>query len=129
LLVHAFSGKSITEGGYNPAKGKDYDGKQLEVKGNMINVEKTKKENASKKDSDYGYVPTSWQLIEVHSGEVIKSGIADYDVCEDGTIIATNGRRIFEIKDGSAKKVCNAQCCMHVNAIHRSKKNNNLFDF
>lgn len=130
IFVTATTGKGLTEGGANPARGRDYDSKKIEVAGNLIDVEKQTKKNASKKDSDFGFIPKSWQLIEVESGKVIKNGIGDFDIAEDGTIIATNGRRIFAIKDGKCKKVCNADFCVKVNCKHGTdKKTNSLFGF
>lgn len=129
LFINAFSGKSVTEGGNNPAKGRDYDSKKIVIAGNLVDIEKQTKKNASKKDKDYGFVPASWQLVEVESGNVIKSGVADYDIAKDGTIIATNGRRIFEIKDGKCKKVANTEACIRVNCKHTAKKSSSLFVF
>lgn len=129
IFVTAFSGKSLTSGGNNPAKGRDYDSRKIAIAGNLVDVEKETKRNASKKDSDYGIVPKSWQLIEVGTGKVIKSGVADYDIDGDGTIIITNGRRIFAVKDGECKKICNADCCVRVNCRHDSAKKSSLFDF
>jgi hypothetical protein len=65
----------------------------------------------------------------VESGQVIKSGVADYDIDSDGTIIATNGRRIFEIKDGKSSKLCDVEKCFSVNCKHEINHNSNLFDF
>ena len=130
IFVMATTGKGLTEGGPNPARGKDYDSKKIEVAGNLIDVDKQIKKNASKKDSDFGFIPKSWQLIEVESGKVIKSGVGDYDIAEDGTIIATNGRRIFEIKDGKCRKVCNAEFCVKVGCKHgTAKQSDSLFGF
>lgn len=129
MFVKAFSGKSITSDGDNPAKGRDYDSRKVEIYGNLIDVEKEKKRNASKKDSDYGYVPESWQLVEVESGKVIKSGVADYDIAEDGTFIVTNGRRIFSVKDGECKKLANAEFCVRVNCRHSVNSSSDLFGF
>ena len=77
-------------------------------------MKKRAKKNASKRDTDYGLVPSSWQLIEVESGKVIKSGIADFDIADDGAIYATNGRRIFEIRQNSCKKICDASACFAI---------------
>lgn len=118
IFVTATTGKGLTEGGPNPARGKDYDSKYITVAGNLIDVNKQLKKNASKKDTDYGFIPKSWQLVELDSGKVIKSGIGDFDIAEDGTVIATNGKRIFAIKDGKCKKVCNAEFCVKVNCRH-----------
>lgn len=118
IFVTATTGKGLTEGGSNPARGKDYDSRKIEIAGNLIDVDKQLKKNASKRDSDFGFIPKSWELIEVDSGKVIKSGIGDFDIAEDGTIIATNGKSIFEIRDGKCKKVCNAEYCIKVNCRH-----------
>ena len=130
IFVTATTGKGLTEGGTNPARGKDYDSRKVEIAGNLIDVDKQLKKNASKKDSDFGFIPRSWELVEIDSGKVIKSGIGDFDIDKDGTIIATNGKRIFEIKDGKCKKVCNAEYCVKVNCRHSSdKKHDPLFEF
>lgn len=129
VFVRAFTGKSLASGGSNPAKGREYDSRKEYIKGNLINADKEMKRNAKKNKSDYGFIPLSWQLIEVESGKVIKSGIADYDIAPDGTIIATNGRRIFSIKDDKTTKLCNADCCLCVAVEHSSDKKTDLFDF
>ncbi|MBD5632143.1 MAG: hypothetical protein HDP34_02795 [Clostridia bacterium] len=128
VFVRAFTGKSLASGGNNPTKARDYDSRKEYVKGNLINVEKELKKN-KKRGEDYGFIPLSWQLIEVESGEVIKSGIADYDILSDGTIIATNGRRVFAIKDKTCTKLCNTDCCLKVSCRHESVKKTDLFDF
>ncbi|MGN0818618.1 MAG: TolB family protein [Candidatus Coproplasma sp.] len=128
MFVKAFSGKSITSDGDNPTKGRDIDSRKVEIYGNLIDVEKEKKKNAGKKDNDFGYVPNSWQLVEVESGKVIKSGVADYDIAEDGTFVITNGRRIFTVKDGECKKVANAEFCLRVNCRHAVNSSSDFFD-
>lgn len=130
VFVHAFTGKSMTSGGDNPARGKEVDGRKIIISGNLIDVDKEAKKNASKKDTDYGLVPSSWQLIEVESGKVIKNGVADFDIADDGTIYATNGRRIFEISGNSCKKVCNTSACFALSCRKTSEKGlDNIFDF
>lgn len=129
VFVRAFTGKSLASGGSNPAKGREYDSRKEYVKGNLINVEKEMKRNAKKSKGDYGFIPLSWQLVEVGSGNVIKSGIADYDISPDGTVIATNGKRIFAIKDGKCKKLADADCCLRVACKHMSEKKTELFEF
>lgn len=130
IFVTATTGKGLTEGGANPAKGRDYDSRKIEIAGNLIDVEKQTRKNASKRDTDFGFIPKSWQLVEVESGKVIKSGIGDYDIAEDGTIIATNGKRIFAIKDGKSQKLCNTEFCIKVNCKHGTdKRSDSLFGF
>lgn len=128
IFIHAFTGKSITSGGANPAKGRKYNSKKTYVAGNLINVDKELKKNASKKDSDYGFIPLSWQLIEVDSGTVIKSGVCDYDVADDGSVLVTNGKRIIEIKDGKSKKLFNCDYCLKVAYVKKPQENKSIFD-
>lgn len=129
VFVRAFTGKSLASGGSNPAKGREYDSREIYIKGNLINAEKERKKNAKKDKGDYGFIPASWQLIALESGKVIKNGIADYDILSDGTIIATNGRRIFALNDGKCKKIADAEKCFCVSAKHESQKKAELFDF
>ncbi len=129
VFVRAFTGKSLAFGGSNPAKGRDYDSREIYIKGNLINAEKEIKRNVKKSKGDYGFIPLSWQLVEVESGKVIKSGIADFDILSDGTVIATNGRRVFGIKDGKCTKLADAEKCLCVSAKHESAKKNELFGF
>lgn len=125
-FVRAFTGKSLASGGSNPAKGRDYDSRKEFVKGNLINVEKELKKN--KKRGEVGFIPLSWKLVEVYSGEVIKSGIADFDILSDGTIIATNGKRVFAIKDKKCEKLCDADNCLTVACKHETEKGSELFE-
>lgn len=85
-------------------------------------MDKQTKRNASKNDPDFGFVPISWKLVEVESGTVIKSGVCDFDIAEDGTFIAANGMLVLAIKDGKRKKVCNAETCLHVSCRHTNVK-------
>lgn len=126
-FVTLFTGKSLASGGSNPAKGREYDSRKEFIKGNLINAEKEMKRNAKKNKSDYGFIPLSWQLVEVDGGRVIKSGIADYDILSDGTIIATNGKRIFAIKDGKCEKILNTERCLCVAAEHSCSGQPDLF--
>lgn len=128
VFVRAFTGKSLASGGSNPAKGREYDSRKEFVKGNLINVEKEMKKNARKNKSDYGFIPLSWQLVEVESGTVIKSGVADFDVLSDGTFITTNGKRLFAVKDGKSRKLCDVENCLNVACLHKSEKKTDLFE-
>ncbi len=127
VFVTAFTGKSLASGGSNPAKGRKYDSREEFVKGNLINVDKQLKTNARKDKDGYGFIPLSWQIIEAESGKVIKSGIADYDITDDGTFIATNGKRIFAVKDGKSVKLCDTERCLTVSCRHASGKSSDLF--
>ncbi len=126
VFVRAFTGKSLASGGDNPAKGRDYDSRKEYIKGNLINVEKEEKRNR-KKSGEYGFIPLTWQIIEAESGEVIKSGVADYDILPDGTFISTDGKHVYATKDGKSKKLCDAELCLKVAACHSSEHGAELF--
>ncbi len=117
VFVTAFTGKSLASGGDNPAKGRKYDSRKEFIKGNFINCEKEMKKNARGDKADYGFIPLDWKLVEVGSGKVIASGVADFDILDDGTFIVTNGRRIFAVKDGKKTKLCNADRCLNVACV------------
>lgn len=127
VFVMAFTGKSLASGGNNPTKARDIDSRKEFIKGNLIDVEKQIKKNA-KKGGDYGYIPLDWQIIEVESGKVIKSGVADYDILSDGTVIATDGKHIYAIKDGKSTKLCDTEKCVKLSAEHKSSQKNSLFE-
>lgn len=119
LFVKLFSGKNLVSGGGNGStRTGDRDNRLDVVRGNLVNAEKESKKNARSDKHDYGFIPRSWQVVDLKSGKAIISGVADYDVLSDGTVIATNGRRIFAVKDGKIKKLCDAQSCLFVAAEH-----------
>ena len=120
VFVTAFTGKSLASGGENPAKGRDYDSRKEFVKGNLINCEKEIKKNARADKNDYGFIPRDWKLVEVESGKVLASGVADFDILPDGTVIYTNGRRVFAVKDGKKTKLCNAERCLNLACVRGS---------
>lgn len=129
LFVNVFAGKSLTSGGSNPAKGRDYDSRKIAMHGNLIDVEKEAKKNAKSKDSDYGIVPKDWKIINLTTGEELASGAAAFDISDDGTIYYTNGRRIFSIKEGKRKKLANISLCLSISCPHSFKKTDDLFNF
>lgn len=126
VFVRAFTGKSLASGGNNPTKGRKFDSREEYVKGNLINVEKQLKKN-KKRGDDYGFIPLSWQVVEVESGEVITSGAADFDITADGTFIVTNGKHVFAVKDKKRKKLCDTDCCLKVSCRHFSKGGDTIF--
>ncbi len=129
VFIHAFTGKSVTSGGNNPAKGREYDSRKLYVRGNLINVEREAKKSKGKRHKDYGWVPLSWQLVEVDGDRILASGVADFDIAADGTIIFTDGKRIYSLKDGKKSKLCDAEMCLNLAFRHSAEKKDDLFSF
>lgn len=115
-FVTVFTGKSMTSGGSNPARGREVDSRKLYVDGNLIEAEKELKRNKRFKDKEYGFIPVNWKLVKIGNGkaEPIKSGICDFALCADGGIYCTNGKHIFYIKDGKSTKVASADLCLSV---------------
>ena len=128
-FVVAFTGKSLTSGGSNPARGRESDSRKLFVDGNLIEAEKELKRNRKKKDAEYGFIPMSWKLVKLENGKesVIKSGVCDFALCRDGGLYCTNGRHIFYCKDGVSKKVVDTESCLCVATASASSDPSELF--
>ena len=116
FFVIAFTGKSLTSGGDNPAKGRSQSSRKTYVDGNLIEAEKELKRNKKTKDKEYGFIPLSWKLVKRtgEKEEVLKSGICDFALSSDGGVFCTNGRHIFYLKDGSSKKIADTESCLCV---------------
>ena len=130
-FVIAFTGKSLTSDGANPAKGRESDSRKLFVDGNFIEYEKELKRNRKNKDKEYGFIPLSWKLVKISDGkaEPIKNGICDFALCKDGGIYCTNGRRIFYIKDGKCKKIAETEKCLCLSTESDLSASQDLFGF
>lgn len=115
-FVIFFTGKSLTSDGDNPAKGRKEDSRKLYVDGNLIEAEKELKRNRRFKDKEYGFIPLSWKLVRIKDGsaESLESGVCDFALCKDGGIYYTNGKHIYYLKDGAAKKIADTDMCLCV---------------
>ncbi len=130
-FVVLFTGKSLTSGGDNPAKGRDADSRKLYVDGNRIEAEKEYKRNLKFKDKDCGFIPMSWKLVKIKDGkkEEIKAGVCDFALCKDEGLYYTNGKHIFYWKDGERKKIADADSCLCVATENAaSADSSDLFD-
>lgn len=128
LFVSAFTGKSLTSGGANPAKGRDTDGRQLFIKGNLVKVDEELKRNARRKDGEGGFIPYTWTLKNLTDNKVIAHGVADYDIDENGTIIYTNGKHIYAIENGVKRKLCQTDSCLTLSFYHNDLVKNDAID-
>ncbi len=128
IFIANFTGKSAVTGGNNPTRKREIDGKKIFIDGNQINLEKELKINSRKKDKDFGFIPLSRKLVRLSDGSEIFSGVADYDIDENGNIIVTNGRHIFAVKDGVKTKLADCEFCVNISFAHSCVKNCNLFD-
>ncbi len=122
MFVFAFTGKSMTSNGANPAKGRDTDSKKLFVDGNLIEAEKEYKRNRKFKDREYGFIPASWKLIKLGSqdkeDEIIESGVCDFAIAGDGAVYFTDGAHVYRKFEGKTKKIANTECCLSLSLTH-----------
>lgn len=120
-FVSTFGNTSLTTaaaGGDNPAKGRKTDSRRLFIDGRRVEIEKEYRKNQKTKDKDCGFIPLSWKLVRVSQGgeETVKAGICDFALLKDGGLVCTNGRHVFRIKDGTCKKIADAEMCLSVGA-------------
>lgn len=117
-FVLLFTGKTFTEKNQNPTKGRERNSQQILIDGNKIEADKEFKRNQRNKDKLAGFIPYSWQLIKLTDGgdEIIKKGIAAFDVCPDGALVCTNGKHVFRIADGKTEKIASGTAILKVAA-------------
>lgn len=118
-FVTVFTGKSMTAGGENPAKGREQDSRKLYVDGNLIHAEKELKRNKRFKDKEYGFIPRSWKLVkfgEDGKNQTLRAGVCDFALCDDGGIYCTDGKHVLYLNEGGIKRVATADMCLCVAA-------------
>ncbi len=117
-----FGGESLSSDGKgfnNPLKAKQKDEKELLIAGNIINAEKIEKENSRKGDKNAGIIPHSWQLVKrFPSGdeEIIRKGVLDYEVCDNGNIVISDGKHIIMMSPNGEEKLI-GKCRLAQNVI------------
>ena len=116
-----FSGKPLlSEGkksnGRSLAKNYKKDEQRLFVMNNLIKVDRELERN--QKFADYGFIPRTWKLcrLDANGEKEIFSGVADYCVLEDGTLIFTNGKHLFSFDGEKVKKILDTNCCIKVSS-------------
>lgn len=129
IFVVFFTGKTMTGGGNNPAKGRDTDSRQMIIRGNVIEVDKEVARNKKFKDKDLAFIPASWKLVRIRGGEEeeMKSGICDFSLAEDG-VVCTNGRKVFFLKEGKSEKIAEGELVLNVSTVTRAPESGDLFD-
>lgn len=114
-FVVSWTGKSLTTGSENPARGREKKSNEIFVEGNLIEADKELKRSRRAKDKDGGFIPSSWKLIRSVNGkeEILKSGVCDFCFGEEGVYV-TNGRHILLLKDGKSQKLVDTERCLCV---------------
>lgn len=89
-----YSGRTLTDGA-SKAKGKDE--RQIFIDGNLIDAEKSLKENAGEQNP--GVIPKSFELCRLVNGkeEKVKSGVIAYTFDADGNLVYSNGSSIIRL--------------------------------
>ena len=120
FFTQRYSGESLTQNteGANPSKYTDKSEKEIFIDGNMINVEKTLKENELAGEKYPGIVPNSWELMKMGldgKTKSIKKGIIDYTLDDEGTIIFSNGKYVLQmLKSGEEEIICKADIAVNL---------------
>lgn len=110
----AFGGEPLRTGGHNPAKSRTADERELFVEGNLIKAQKLSD------NSDEGIIPSDWVLVKYSDGEetVLKKGVMDYHLTDDGDIIYSNGNAVRVLhKDGKDEKLCKLKLANSITVI------------
>ena len=115
-----FGGESLKSSGnsFDNTKTKDRSKKDIIIEGNIINAEKTDKINKASGDSNSGIMPLSRVLIKRSpdgSEKILKKGILDFNIAENGEIIFSNGRHIMKLdKDGNETHITKASLAVNI---------------
>ena len=140
-FVRIFTGKPLvggnkrTRGGNSAAKNAEQN--KLYLHNQTIEVDKELKRNEKTEES--GFIPRSWKLIRIPKieddfsvrydpgrAEELAHGVADYCLTEEGALVYTNGKRIFELTEKGKKKLLNVDFCVRIASLQQTK--GNLFD-
>lgn len=121
-FVMMFTGKTFTEKSENPTKGRQRNSRQIMIDGNLIEADKEFKRNQRNKDKLAGFIPHSWQLVKLsqNGDEIIKKGIAAFDIADDGSILCVNGKHVFCITDGKTEKIASGAAVLKVAAAGKT---------
>ena len=83
--------------------------REMFIDGNVINAEQAYNLNKQKGEKFPGLIPHSWELIKIDCYDgghtCLKKGVLDYTVCEDGSILYSNGHAIIKLSDGKEELV------------------------
>ncbi|MCH5348303.1 MAG: hypothetical protein J1E40_03195 [Oscillospiraceae bacterium] len=118
-----YGGESLKGGDFRSGftRLKEKSQKDLIIEGNVINAEKMNKINEAGGDKLSGIMPLSRVLVKRSpdgSEEVLKKGVLDYNIDENGSIVFSNGRHIIKINaDGSETHITKASLALNLNII------------
>ena len=91
-----YTGQALNTSGANPAKSGNKSPHQIFVDNNMLEVDKTLKQNLAAGDKNPGYIPRNWELVvKKPSGEetVLHKSVMSYCITRDG-VVYSNGKYV-----------------------------------
>ena len=100
FFTQRYSGQSLKTSGSNPAQNRSKSEEEMFIEGNLVNVLKAQKENEKLGEQYPGLAPRDWELIKRlpdGSEVVLKKGLLDFYVCENGDIIYSNGNYLMKL--------------------------------
>ncbi len=119
-----FGGEPLRDGkSLRDVKDKKKSERDLFFEGRLIEAEKNEKENASKGEKNPGIFPRSRVLVKLgDDGEkVIKHGVQDYILLDDGSLVCSNGRALIHITDSGEEVLAKAKmahCLCEITEVH-----------
>jgi len=108
-----FGGESLQSGKkHGDVKTKQKSDKELYLEGKLLEAEKNEKENSAKGDKNPGILPVNRVLVRTEADgkeTVIKRGVLDYTVLDNGDIICSNGKALIRIGEGGEEIIAKAK--------------------
>lgn len=123
-----FGGEPLREGkNKGNVKSKQKSDRDLYFEGRLLEAERNERENAAKGDKNPGIFPVSRELVKIspNGGEtVLKRGVQDYLLTDEGEIVCSNGREIIHIRNGSEEVLAKAKLAHSLCMIPEVKNEN-----
>lgn len=126
IFATLFGGEALKGGGGKDTRTKNRSEKDILIEGNIINADKLARENEKKGEKFAGIMPLNRVLVRRSKDgteDILKKGVLDYCICNDGTIIISNGSHITALApDGSETHLAKAKLAtrLFINNTERS---------
>ncbi|MCL2487903.1 MAG: hypothetical protein FWE80_04395, partial [Oscillospiraceae bacterium] len=122
LFSVIFGGESLRSGqSARDVKAKRKKEKDLFFDGNVIQAQQTLKENQRRGEKFPGIIPHKWELVRADKdGEqtVLKKGVMDYTLCENGDIVYSNGSAVIRLPaSGGEQLVDKCRMAHHITEL------------
>lgn len=104
------TGEPLITSGANPSKVRNVP-KDLYYEGNLIKAERNTKINSKSGDTFPGFIPKSWELIQIDNNDEIKvfaKGVCSFTLLKNNGFIYSNGRYLIKSADGKSEKIAEA---------------------